>query len=186
MNKPKNQNHNLDRVTLVDKKDRVVGEMEKVAAHRGEGKLHRAASVFLFNREGQILVQKRSEFKIVAAHKWANTACGNVRPIEDYEQCAKRRLKEELGIEGVVLEFVEKFQYSFQFNNGFSEREIDSVFVGRWNSDPKPNPEEVEDFAWLDFESILKKSKQKDWAPWVEIILNEKKVIQTLNKYAKF
>ncbi|MEA2057020.1 MAG: isopentenyl-diphosphate Delta-isomerase [Patescibacteria group bacterium] len=185
MNKANSQDQDLDQVTLVDEKDRVVGKMDKIEAHRGKGKLHRAVSVFLFNEKGEVLAQKRSEFKIVAAHKWANTACGNVRPTENYKQCAKRRLNEELGIKGVKLKFIKKFQYSTQFDNGFSEKEIDSVFAGTSGSELKPNPEEVEDFAWIDFKTMLIKANQEDWAPWVEIIFKQKEIKRTLNKYAK-
>ena len=88
----------LDQVTLVDEHDHQIGVMDKVEAHRGDGKRHRASSVFLFNKNGELLIQQRSKKKIVGALQWGNTCCGNVRPGESCEECALRRLREGLGI----------------------------------------------------------------------------------------
>src|SRR3989344_6441635 len=122
----------LDQVILVDEADNQIGTMDKVAAHRGQGRLHRAISVFLFNDQGQLLIQQRSQEKITAQGQWGNTCCGNVRPGESYQECAYRRLREELGIaEGVTLAPVRKFSYFARCGEEFSEREIDQVFVGK-------------------------------------------------------
>lgn len=172
----------LDKVVLVNPNDEVVGSENVVEAHKGLGKLHRACSVFLFNNAGRTLIQKRSNKKIVAANQWANTACGNVRPNESYLGCAKRRLKEELGIERVGLSKVGKFQYQVSFNNGFSESEIDTVFVGNFTQEVNPNPDEVAAFKWIHFKQLL--TEASAFAPWVSIILSQKNIKQNLANYA--
>lgn len=158
---------NLDQVVLVDKQDREIGVMDKIEAHRGVGKLHRAISVFLFDSSGKLLVQQRSAEKIVGAGEWANTCCGNVRPKESYLECAQRRLREELGIRDVILKEITKFTYHTRCNDEFSEHEVDMVFGGRYDGEMSPNPEEVQSIKWITHESIL---KQAPLAPWVKIM----------------
>lgn len=159
----------LDKVTLVTPQDEVIGSMDKVEAHRGEGKLHRAISVFLFNKKGELLLQQRSAKKIVGALQWANTCCGNVRPNETYLECAVRRLREELGIEGVTLTPLTKFTYQVKCNEEFSEFEIDQVFKGYFNGDIKVNPNEVHKIEWVGFSELLKgiNNHSRPYAPWV-------------------
>lgn len=181
----KTTDNNPDEVVLINDDDQVLGRMDKVSAHQGNGRLHRAVSVFLFDEQGEVLVQQRSEFKIVAANKWANTACGNVRPGETRIQCALRRLREELGIEQVELEDLGKFQYRVSFDNGFSEKEIDAVFAGRWQGSPKPNPKEVRAVRWLDWEQLMRRAQGEQWAPWLIHIFAQKKITKSLTHYSK-
>ena len=52
---------------LVDSEDKNVGFASKRDCHKVEGndiKLHRAFSVFLFNKSGEMLLQKRSNHKV--------------------------------------------------------------------------------------------------------------------------
>lgn len=172
---------NLDRVVLVNEQDEVIGQLDKVEAHLGSGKLHRAVSVFLFNQKGELLVQRRSQFKIVAACQWGNTICGNVRPGESYQECAVRRLKEELGITGVELDKIGKLQYQVEFENGYSENEIDTVFVGSFSGRTELNPEEVLTIDWIEFEKLL--SDGKVYAPWVEKIVSDEGICERLTEY---
>ncbi|MGD9129411.1 MAG: NUDIX domain-containing protein [Candidatus Woesebacteria bacterium] len=92
-----------EKLALVDQDDREIGVMEKYQVHENPPKLHRAVSVWLINDNGEVLFQKRSKKKIVGAGLWANTICGNVRLGESYKACAFRRLKEELGMEKVLM-----------------------------------------------------------------------------------
>lgn len=172
---------NLDKVILVDANDNEIGSQDKIEAHRGDGQLHRAISVFLFDDEGKLLIQQRSDKKIVGAFMWANTACGNVRPGESYLDCAKRRLKEELGIEEVELSEVGKFQYQVSFNNNFSENEVDTVFVGRFLGEVRPNSEEVSAIHWINFEDLLQDGRT--YAPWVEKIMGNEGIFKELTKH---
>lgn len=171
----------LDQVILVDSNDQPIGTMDKIEAHRGDALLHRAISVFLFNKNGQLLIQQRSRKKIVGADQWANTCCGNVRPGESYEECARRRLREELGITKVEIKPVHTFQYFARCNDEFSEREIDTVFVGEYEGDVMPNPDEVQATDWLpvaEIEAALPADEplandQQHYAPWFHALLVE-------------
>ena len=183
-------NNSLDQVILVDAMDQQTGVMDKVEAHRGDGQRHRAISVFLFNEDGELLIQQRSQKKIVGAGQWANTCCGNVRPGETYQECAMRRLREELGIDEVTLRSLTKFEYHTKCNEEFSEFEIDTVYFGEYIGELHLNADEVAKTAWVDTEKLLQEmaedkknstdlSKQK-YAPWFHILSQQKSVAALL------
>lgn len=173
----------LDQVILVDEQDREIGVMDKIEAHRGEAKLHRAISTFLFNDKGELLIQRRSHKKIVGALQWANTCCGNVWPGESYEECAYRRLKVELGITQAHIEPVYKFHYFAKANEEFSEREMDTVFMGRYKGEVTPNPDEVSDYKWISFSELLTEYEQTKYAPWFQIMMKNPEIVVIASTY---
>jgi isopentenyl-diphosphate delta-isomerase len=76
-------------------------EMDKLEVHR-RGRWHPAVSVFLMNRD-RTLIQQRAPGKYHSPGLWANACCTHPRWAEDPADCAVRRLREELGVGGVVL-----------------------------------------------------------------------------------
>ena len=86
-----------ERVVLVDTDDRPIGQMEKMEAHR-KGLLHRAFSVFVFNKSGELLLQRRAPHKYHSGGLWTNTCCSHPRPGESVAEAAARRLQEEMGM----------------------------------------------------------------------------------------
>lgn len=140
-----------ERVILVDEQDREVGTDTKLAVHT-TGKLHRAISVFVFDDEDNLLLQRRAETKHHSAGLWSNTCCSHPRPGENSQQAAHRRLREEMGVE-CPLHHVLSFVYRTNLENGLIEHEYDHVFVGRIDGrrggTPAPNPDEVAERRWL-------------------------------------
>ena len=67
---------------LVDSENQVIGAKSKLDCHQHEGFLHRAFSVLLFDREGRLLVQRRSPEKITFPGIWANSCCSHPLDIE--------------------------------------------------------------------------------------------------------
>lgn len=178
---------NNDQVTLVDEQDQVIGSMDKIEAHRGEGKLHRASSVFLFRKNSQgnseLLIQQRSNKKIVGAGQWANTVCGNVWPDESYEACARRRLQFELGIEEKIeLQDVVTFRYQAKCNEEFSENEIVHIFVGWFEGEVSPNPDEVFTTQWIAWKEAISLPEKLDWAPWFKLFVKESGIVTELER----
>lgn len=202
----KKSQHN-DFVTLVTPADVVIGQMDKLAAHRNPAQLHRAISVFLFRRNTQnnlveLLLQQRSDKKIVGALEWANTACGNVWPGENYLDCARRRLQVELGIfeskgaESLLLQPVDKFLYQISCNELYGEHELDQVFVGKYRGEVKPNKEEVASITWMpwsDLQTIMgnlqKNERYKpttlDYAPWFLLMLKKRDLMNKITKFVE-
>ena len=141
-----------ENVILVDEKDNQVGLMPKLDAHQ-KGLLHRAFSVFIFNSDYKLLLQKRASSKYHSGGLWTNTCCSHPRDGEDTIEAANRRLYEEMGIK-TSLRKVFDFIYRAELDNNLIENEFDHVFYGVYNDDPILNTDEADDFKWIDMETL--------------------------------
>ena len=139
-------------VILVDGNDNPVGQMEKMEAHY-QGVLHRAFSVFLFNKKGMMLLQQRSTKKYHSGGLWTNACCSHPYPGEETEAAAHRRLVEELGIDTPITKIFD-FVYKAEMPNGLTEHEFDHVFLGEFEGQLLPNPDEVDDYCYLSMSAI--------------------------------
>ena len=131
----------------VDTLDRALGTVEKLAAHR-DGVLHRAFSVFVFDDDQRLLLQRRARGKYHSGGLWSNTCCSHPRAGESVLDAAHRRLPEEMGFD-CPLKAVFGFTYRAALDHGLVEHEYDHVLVGRYRDDPVPNLEEVGEWKWL-------------------------------------
>lgn len=139
-------------VILVDEEDAVLGFGPKLDTHRA-GRLHRAFSIFLFDTEGQTLLQKRADTKYHSPGKWANTCCGHPRPGEPIAAAARRRLGEELGVDA-DLQFGFQARYTADLDQGMTENELVHVFYGLCASAIEPNPSEVSEVLYASLDSV--------------------------------
>ncbi|MBL6749945.1 MAG: isopentenyl-diphosphate Delta-isomerase [Nevskia sp.] len=129
-------------LVLVDGQDREVGFLDKAAAHRGEGQLHRAFSLFIFNSAGELLLQQRATGKRLWPGYWSNTCCSHPRRGETVDQAIHRRLEEELGLK-CPLQFLFKFEYHAQFDADGAEHELCWVYAGHCDRAPRTNFNEI-------------------------------------------
>jgi isopentenyl-diphosphate delta-isomerase len=139
-------------VILVNEEDEPVGSMEKMQAHR-IGALHRAFSIFIFNRSGDMLLQQRADIKYHSPGLWSNACCSHPAPGEDTLTAALRRLQEELGFETELRELF-SFTYRATFDNGLTEHEFDHVFAGVYEDDIEADALEVKDYQYLPIDEI--------------------------------
>ncbi|GLU54178.1 isopentenyl-diphosphate Delta-isomerase [Dyadobacter frigoris] len=142
----------MDKIILIDKDDNEIGVMEKIETHR-LGLLHRAFSIFLFNENGEMLLQQRALSKYHSAGLWSNACCGHPRPNELTKQAAIRRLGEELGFETNINK-VFHFCYHASLDNGLIENEFDHVFIGKYDGIINPNIDEVHSWKYDSLENI--------------------------------
>ena len=82
---------------VVNERDEVIGRQTRAEVHR-LGLRHRAVHVLLFNLRGETFLQKRSLKKDRQPGLWDSSASGHVDSGEDYDACAVRELREELGV----------------------------------------------------------------------------------------
>ena len=141
-------------ILLVDENDNIIGKEEKIKTHQ-EGKLHRAFSIFVFNSKGELLLQKRGKSKYHSGGLWTNTCCSHQRDGETLEEAVHRRLKEEMGFDCELKEMF-TFTYRIKFDNDLFENEYDHVFLGKFDGEPTPNSEEVDEWKWIDLEELKK------------------------------
>ena len=164
------EENNKDLLILVDESDKALGFKSKSECHEGNGTLHRAFSVFIFNPLGQLLIQKRSSNKELWDLHWSNSCCSHPKKNEQMELAVKRRLKEELGIECPV-HYLYKFTYHAKYKDLGSEHELCHVYVGLFDGEIKANPEEIDDWKFIkpdDLQERIRNSK-KDYTPWMKI-----------------
>lgn len=157
-----------EELILVDERDREVGTLSKGACHDGEGVLHRAFSVFLFDPAGRLLIQQRAGGKRLWPLYWANSCCSHPRAGEVMAEATVRRTLEELGV-SAQLAFVYKFQYQAVYRDLGAEHELCWVYIGRTSeTDVRPNPSEIADWRFLLPEDVdvLVADDNADVAPW--------------------
>lgn len=173
-----------DKVILVDENDKEVGIGEKLKTHQ-EGNLHRAFSIFIFDSKGALLLQKRTKTKHHSGGLWANTCCSHPRPGETTRKAAHRRLNEEMGFDCDLKEIF-SFTYQVKFENNLFEHEYDHVFIGKYNGEPIPNPEEVCDWKWIEVEELRRNIQENPdaYAYWLRISID--RVISHLNNNWEF
>ena len=159
-------------VILVNEKDEPIGSMDKLEVHQ-KGLLHRAFSVFVFNDAGQLLLQRRANNKYHSAKLWTNTCCSHPYPQENTLDAAKRRLKEEMGIE-TNLEKKFDFIYRAQLDNNLIEHELDHVFIGQYNDSPILNKNEASEYNWVSISKLKYEIKQypQKYSEWLKIAIH--------------
>lgn len=162
----------MEHVVLVNTEDEELGTMEKMEAHR-TGTLHRAFSVLLFNSRGEMLLQKRAQSKYHSGGLWTNTCCSHPRPGETLEEAARRKLKQEMGID-LQPSFAFKFLYQTPLDNNLIEHEIDHVFVGEFDGEPVLNEDEAEDWKFVDLAHLRAqmKSQPNQFTAWFRLIVS--------------
>jgi isopentenyl-diphosphate delta-isomerase len=141
-----------EQVILVNNKDEETGIMEKMEAHQ-KGVLHRAFSVFIFDKQGKMLLQQRAQGKYHGALLWTNACCSHPMPGESIEQAAARRLKEEMGF-NTPLKKIFSFIYHAEVENGLIEHEYDHVFAGEYEGPIDPHHDEVAGYKYETMESL--------------------------------
>lgn len=156
-------------VILVNEKDEITGTAEKMEAHQ-KGFLHRAFSIFVFNKNGEMLLQQRAIKKYHSGGLWTNACCSHPQPGEETEASARKRLKEEMGFE-IPVSKVFDFIYSAKFDNGLTEHEFDHVFAGEYEGEVSYNSEEVMDISYKSMQEIndLLKSQPEKYTAWFHI-----------------
>jgi isopentenyl-diphosphate delta-isomerase len=148
--------------------------MDKLEVHR-RGLRHKAVSVFVL--EGpRVLLQKRAAGKYHTPGLWTNTCCTHPHWGEDDLTCAYRRLREEMGIDRLLLVPLVDLEYRADVGGGLIEHEVVRLFTARARPDlaMKPDPAEVEAVRWVDLHDLAAEVRRRPAAftPWLRIYLD--------------
>ena len=162
-----------ENIILVDRHDNPLGVHEKYDAHV-KGLLHRAFSIFIFNKKGEMLLQQRALGKYHSGGLWTNACCSHPVPGELIEKAALRRLNEELGFQ-VPVDKVFDFVYKSELGNGLIEHEFDHVFVGEYEGEINFNTEEVLNYCYAGIPNIRLSLQQKpqEFTTWFHLAFPE-------------
>ena len=153
----------------------VLTPVEKLEAHE-KGLKHKAISVFMICN-GKILIQRRALEKYHTPGLWANTCCTHPLWNEAPEDCAMRRMKEELAIENIQLIYRDRIEYRADVGNGLIEHEVVDLFITHVDAPPPmaANPDEVMDLRWVEYHDLLAEVQRwpSRFTPWLRIYLDQ-------------
>lgn len=132
---------------VVNDRDEPVCGMRRAEVHANR-RLHRAVHVLVFNKPGDLYLQRRSRMKETYPGYWDSSSSGHVREDETYEAAAVRELEEELGIGGMVS-YVGKINACEA-----TEGEFVCVYSLTHEGEIFPNEEEIDEGRFLPMEQI--------------------------------
>ncbi|MCX6792055.1 MAG: isopentenyl-diphosphate Delta-isomerase [Candidatus Gottesmanbacteria bacterium] len=169
----------MEQVVLVDEQNNEIGTASKSTVHSYHTPLHRGFSLFIFNRNHELLVTRRAITKKTFPDVWTNTVCGHSGPKEEPVAAAKRRLKDELGIQSEDIKVIAPYRYRFADIHGIVENEICPILVGHTDEDPKTDPSEVGDWKWMGWREFLVEIQNipDKYSPWC---IEEAAILQPL------
>ena len=156
---------------LVDSRGQPLGSRSKLACHLGDGMLHKAFSVFVFNSDQQVLLQQRSADKMLWPAFWSNSCCSHPRLDEQETAAVHRRLAEELGITVHRLEKHFDFEYQARYQDIGSEWEYCAVFTAHSDQPVSINPDEVSAIRWVAMDALagLLQAEAERFTPWIKL-----------------
>jgi isopentenyl-diphosphate delta-isomerase len=175
-------------LVLVDKDDNPIGSEEKVKCHLPNGKLHRAFTALLFDKNGRLVLTRRAKEKMLWPGDWDGTVASHPREPETYVSSGERRMPEELGI-SCKLDYLFKFEYHVPYKDIGSENEICGTLVGIVNESIqfKVVEGEIDKIKWISADGLLSelKNNPKIYCPWMLIALEllDKSEKSMLKKY---
>ncbi len=172
---------------LVDEQDQEVGHQDKLSCHTGNGILHRAFSLFIFNDAGELLLQQRSAQKLLWPLFWSNSCCSHPRLGETMEKAIHRRLQQELGF-SAPLQYLYKFKYQVPYLDIGAEHELCSVYVGKSSAPVRANENEIANWRYISGTALEKEMQEQpnQFTPWFKLEWQRLKqdfrdVLQALN-----
>jgi isopentenyl-diphosphate delta-isomerase len=157
-------------VILLDEAGSPVGTAEKSDVHTTSTPLHLAFSCHIFNSEGKVLITRRALEKKTWPGVWTNSVCGHPGPGESMEEAIRRRATDELGMElETITEVLPDFRYRAVDASGIVENEICPVFIAKALTEPRPSPEEVCEWQWVDAAAFSSAVHQTPFvfSPWL-------------------
>lgn len=174
-------------IVLCDQAGKPIGAAEKLAAHNANTHIHRAFSCYVFNQQGQVLITQRAAVKKVWPTVWTNSCCGHPAPGESDQAAIVRRLDYELGMTaGKPTCILPVYIYKTPPYNGIVEHEFCPVYAVRSDVEPLPNPDEVDDFRWVDWQeyvALLERDKGDEYSWWSKDQLKQLKTNPLLKQF---
>jgi 16S rRNA (adenine1518-N6/adenine1519-N6)-dimethyltransferase len=136
--------HQEEQFDIVDSVDNVIGSASRSYVH-ANNLLHRAVHIWIFNKKGEILLQKRSMEKDRFPGRWTSSVSGHVDSGETYEHAALREIEEEIGIQ--IAKPLKQIGYITASER--TEQEFIKLYTGVSEGPFQINEEEVSELRWV-------------------------------------
>lgn len=153
---------------LVDVENRPLGISKPRRLVHRDGDWHRAVHVWVLDREGRVLLQRRSATKDLHPDTWAVSVGGHVDAGSDYLATAVKETGEELGLAidtadlAVLMDFVAEERYGELIDREHMRAYRYTLPVGL--EALRPDPEEVAElrfFSWDELAALWEQDREK-------------------------
>ena len=175
-----------ERLEIFDEDGNPRGLGPRSRAHR-EGLWHRAANVFLFRPDGELLIQRRQSTKDVWPGAWDVSAAEHLHPGETFEQGAIRGLKEELGVTGVALEPIGDVARSRLDDeaSGIRDYEFQQSFITTYAGPVSPDPNEVLEARTISLAELAAafRTSPGEYTPWFRQRVDTLNLFELCNRF---
>ena len=127
-----NPDNHIEIFPVVDEAGNEISTAPRTVCHDGKSMLlHPVIHLHLFNKKGELFLQKRAMNKDLLPGKWDTSVGGHFQPGESAEEALMRETEEELGIKSLSFNFIKKYIWE-------SPRERELVYSFTCTSDCEP------------------------------------------------
>ena len=134
---------------LVDEAGNIVGRATRRECHDGSKRLHPVVHLHIYNKDGDLFLQKRSLTKDIQPGKWDTAVGGHVDYGESIEEALRREAREELGIEGFEAELMARYVFESAI-----EKELVHTYRTVYEEPFTPDKEELDDARFWRIDEI--------------------------------
>ena len=138
-----------EQLEVINEKGEVIRIALRSEIHGNPSFMHKVVHVLVFNKRGELLMQKRSLSKDVAPGKWDTSVGGHVGVGEELILSAKREMEEELGVSDGGIEYL----YSYIHSNPY-ETELVTTYRCVYSGDICHNRDEIDEVRFWSLEEI--------------------------------
>lgn len=172
-----NKKSELQYLCLVDETGRFLGEEKKETCHLGDGLLHSAFLVMIFNDKNELMIARRSARKKLWPGYWDGSVASHYYKDKGQQETVVKRLHDEIGTSSENLEHLFKFRYQAKYEGVGSENELCDVFKAK-NINPDDlsiNCEEISEFRYVPLAQVREDIRYKvhNYTPWFVIALEK-------------
>jgi isopentenyldiphosphate isomerase len=135
---------------LVNEKGETIGKATRQECHSGSKLLHPVIHLHIFNKNGDLYLQKRSMTKYIQPGKWDTAVGGHIDFGETVKEALKREVFEEIGVTDYIPEFVTSYIFESKI-----EKELVNTFKTVYEGPFKIDPVELDDGRFWSKQEIL-------------------------------
>lgn len=149
---------------LVDEEGNVIGQATRKECHNGSKLLHPVIHLHVFNKKGELYLQKRAATKDIQPDKWDSSVGGHIDLGETPQTAAKREAREEIGLYDIQIHYIRKYIIETDI-----ERELTYCFYTSTDQMPTIDKDEVSDGRFWTLDEISSNLNKNIFTPNFEL-----------------
>jgi isopentenyldiphosphate isomerase len=145
---------------LVDELGKVIGQATRSECHNGSKILHPVVHLHVFSSQGNLLLQKRTMNKDIQPGKWDTSVGGHINFCESVEVALYREVREELGMENFIPEFLQSYVFESDI-----EKELVYAYKTVYDGPFKFEKKEIDQIRFWSISEIKNNLKKSVFTP---------------------